>query len=437
MQIYMVGGAVRDALLGLPVKDRDWVVVGATPEAMLAQGYLPVGKDFPVFLHPWTKEEYALARTERKTAPGYHGFAVHAAPDVTLEEDLARRDLTINAIAVQAYPIRVGGRFEAYETLDAENWDAAGVLVDPYGGRHDLAHKAFRHVTGSFREDPVRILRLARFAARFSDFTVAPKTLQLMREMVHEGEADHLVAERVWQELAKGLMEPTPSRLFDVLRDCGALARLLPEVNALWGVPQRAEYHPEIDTGIHLMMVLDMSARLNAPLPVRLACLFHDLGKATTPAHLLPRHLGHEERSARLLKVVCERLRLPVECRELADVVAREHGNLHRSGDLNAAAQVRLLERCDAFRKPQRFADIMLACECDARGRGGLTESAYPQSPRLLGALAAAQSVDTNTIATHAMASGVKGPKIGELIHMARVEAVRASQAPLLGMLEP
>ena len=437
MKIYLVGGAVRDALLGLDVKDRDWVVVGATPEAMVAQGYLPVGKDFPVFLHPRTKEEYALARTERKTAPGYHGFAVHAAPDVTLEEDLARRDLTINSIAIEAYPTCRGGRFNTYETMDSEVWEDAGVLVDPYGGRSDLANKVFRHVTTSFREDPVRILRLARFAARLYDFTVAPKTLQLMREMVNEGEADHLVAERVWQELAKGLMEHTPSRMFDVLRDCGALARLLPEVNALWGVPQRADYHPEIDTGIHLMMVLDMSARLNASLPVRLACLFHDLGKATTPADMLPRHLGHEERSARILKGVCERLRLPVECRELADVVAREHGNIHRSADLNAAAQVRLLERCDAFRKPQRFAEVMLACECDARGRGGLSESAYPQRPRLLAALAAAQSVATNVIAAHALETGATGPKIGELIHMARVEAVRASQAPLLGMLGP
>ena len=437
MKIYLVGGAVRDALLGLDVKDRDWVVVGATPEAMVAQGYLPVGKDFPVFLHPRTKEEYALARTERKTAPGYHGFAVHAAPDVTLEEDLARRDLTINSIAIEAYPTCRGGRFNTYETMDSEVWEDAGVLVDPYGGRSDLANKVFRHVTTSFREDPVRILRLARFAARLYDFTVAPKTLQLMREMVNEGEADHLVAERVWQELAKGLMEHTPSRMFDVLRDCGALARLLPEVNALWGVPQRADYHPEIDTGIHLMMVLDMSARLNASLPVRLACLFHDLGKATTPADMLPRHLGHEERSARILKGVCERLRLPVECRELADVVAREHGNIHRSADLNAAAQVRLLERCDAFRKPQRFAEVMLACECDARGRGGLSESAYPQGPRLLAALAAAQSVATNVIAAHALETGATGPKIGELIHMARVEAVRASQAPLLGMLGP
>ncbi|MEI8170339.1 MAG: multifunctional CCA addition/repair protein [Rhodoferax sp.] len=430
MQIYLVGGAVRDALLGLEVKDHDWVVVGATPEAMVEQGYLPVGKDFPVFLHPYTKEEYALARTERKTAPGYHGFAIHADPSVTLEEDLARRDLTINSIAVSAYPIRARGRFNAYETLDASLWDSAGVLSDPYGGRQDLAHKVFRHVTEAFREDPVRILRVARFAARFHDFTVAPETLTLMRDMVQTGEADHLVAERVWQELARGLMEATPSRLFEVLRDCGALKVLLPEVNALWGVPQRAEYHPEIDTGIHLLMVLDMSARLNAPLPVRLACLFHDLGKATTPADVLPRHIGHEERSARILKKVCERLRLPVECRELADVVAREHGNIHRSADLNPAALVRLLERCDAFRKPQRFADVLLACECDARGRLGLAESAYPQGPRLWAALTAAQSVATNLIASSAIATGATGPKIGELIHAARVEAVRLNLPP-------
>ena len=425
MQVYLVGGAVRDALLGLPVKDRDWVVVGATPEALCGQGFVPVGKDFPVFLHPQTHEEYALARTERKTAPGYHGFAVHAAPDVTLEEDLARRDLTINSIAVSAYPERARGSFGTYETLDPAFWADSEVLTDPFGGRHDLAHKVFRHVTDAFREDPVRILRVARLAARFADFTVAPETRQLMRDMVQQGEADHLVAERVWQELAKGLMENTPSRMFEVLRDCGALARLLPEVNALWGVPQRAEYHPEIDTGHHLLLVLDMSARLQTPLPVRLACLFHDLGKATTPAHVLPRHIGHEERSARILKGVCQRLRLPVECRELADVVAREHGNIHRSGELNAAALVRLLERCDAFRKPQRFAEVLQACECDARGRLGLAERPYPQAPRLLAALAAAQSVATHSIAEAAINSGASGKNIGELIHVARVESVR------------
>ena len=417
MQIYMVGGAVRDALLGLPVKDRDWVVVGATPEALMAQGFLPVGKDFPVFLHPRTKEEYALARTERKTAPGYHGFHVHAAPDVTLEEDLARRDLTINSIAIHADSIGADGTFSS---------EGAG-FIDPYGGRQDLARKVFRHVTAAFREDPVRILRVARLAARFADFTIAPQTMHLMHDMVRLGEVDHLVAERVWQELAKGLMENTPSRMFEVLRDCGALARLLPEVMQLWGVPQRAEYHPEIDTGIHLMMVLDMCARLQAPLPVRLACLFHDLGKGTTPVHLLPRHLGHEERSARLLKGICERLRLPTECRELADVVAREHGNIHRSGELGAAALVRLLERCDAFRKPKRFGEVLLACECDARGRLGLTEAPYPQGPRLWAALSAAQGVATHLIAERAIATGASGKNIGELIHMARVEAVRAS----------
>ena len=414
MKIYMVGGAVRDKLLGLPVQDHDWVVVGATPEALTAQGFLPVGKDFPVFLHPQTREEYALARTERNSARGYRGFTVHAAPDVTLAQDLARRDLTINSIAAPARPQSANGTFEP-------DFNA---LVDPYGGQRDLQAKVLRHVTSAFREDPVRILRLARFAARFADFSVAPETLAMMRDMVEDGEVDALVPERVWQELARGLMEPTPSRMLDVLRECGALRHLLPEVDRLWGVPQRAEYHPEIDTGLHLLMVLDMAAQLGAPLPVRFACLCHDLGKGTTPADILPRHIGHEERSARLLKGVCQRLRVPVECREIADVVAREHGNIHRSSDFSPAAVVRLLERCDAFRKPQRFADILLACECDARGRLGLEESAYPQRPRLLAALAAAQSVATDQIADQAMAAGQSGPKIGEWIHRARVEAV-------------
>ncbi len=407
MKIYRVGGAVRDALLGLPVRDHDWVVVGATPEALAAEGYLPVGKDFPVFLHPQTREEYALARTERKTAQGYHGFAVHAAPDVTLEDDLARRDLTINAIAQ----------------------DADGVLTDPYGGQHDIAARVLRHVTSAFAEDPVRILRVARFAARFTDFSVAPETMQLMRSMVAGGEVDALVPERVWQELARGLMERQPSRMVEVLRDCGALTKLLPEVDRLWGVPQRAEYHPEVDTGVHLMMVLDMAAQLDAPLPVRFACLGHDLGKGTTPVADLPRHIGHEERSARLLKGLCQRLRVPTDCREIADVVAREHGNIHRSADFNAAALVRLLERCDAFRKPQRFADILLACECDARGRLGLSEQPYPQRQRLLAALTAAQSVPTHEVAAAAEALGESGAKIGERVHAARVVAVATSAA--------
>ncbi len=415
MQIYRVGGSVRDELLGLPVKDRDWVVVGATPEQMSAAGFLPVGKDFPVFLHPETREEYALARTERKTARGYKGFAIHTSPEVTLEEDLARRDLTINSIAVH-------GQW----TLGNGQNDAESGLIDPYGGRRDLRERVLRHVTDAFREDPVRILRVARFAARFADFRVAPETLQLMREMVEHGEADHLVAERVWQELSRGLMEDMPSRLFDVLAECGALKVLLPEVDRLWGVPQRADYHPEIDTGVHVLMVLDLSARLRAPLTVRFACLVHDLGKGTTPAEMLPRHIGHEERSVKLLRAVCERLRVPVDCKELAEVVAREHGNIHRSGDFSAAALVRLLERCDAFRKPARFGEILLACECDARGRLGFEDQPYPQGARLAGALAVAQAVDTAAIAQQAMGQGLAGPKVGERIHAARIAAVDA-----------
>jgi tRNA nucleotidyltransferase (CCA-adding enzyme) len=416
MKTYLVGGAVRDALMtraaGLPEAshvDRDWVVVGATPEAMVAQGFLPVGRDFPVFLHPQTREEYALARTERKTAPGYHGFAFHAAPGVTLEDDLARRDLTINAMAVAEEHAGDLGH---------------APVIDPHHGQQDLGNSVLRHVTTSFAEDPVRILRVARFAARFPDFTVAPETRQLMRQMVEEGEVDHLVAERVWQELSRGLMEQRPSRMFEVLRECGALQRLLPEVDRLWGVPQRAEYHPEIDTGVHLMMVLDMSARLDANLATRFACLCHDLGKGTTPVDELPRHIGHEGRSARLLRQLCERWRIPVECRELADVVAREHGNIHRSGDLGAEALVRLLERCDALRKPARFQDVLLACECDARGRLGHGEHPYPQRVRLTEALALAQSVDTAAIAGLAQSDGLTGPRIGERVQRARVHAV-------------
>lgn len=414
-QVYLVGGAVRDALLGLAVQDRDWVVVGSTPEAMVAQGYLPVGRDFPVFLHPRSKEEYALARTERKTARGYHGFAFNADPEVTLEQDLARRDLSINAIAARVDP---DAPTDATDLTQIE-------LIDPYGGRQDLQRKVFRHVTEAFREDPVRILRVARLAARFADFTLAPETLQLMCEIVHSGEADHLVAERVWQELAKGLMEDKPTRMLTVLRDCGALKRLLPEVDRLWGVPQRADYHPEVDTGVHMMLVLDMCAHLQTPLSVRLACLFHDLGKADTPPQFLPKHHGHEERSARLLKGICERLRVPTECRELADVTAREHGNVHRSGELGAAALVRLLERCDAFRKPQRFAELLLACECDARGRLGLSEVPYAPRPRLLAALVAAQGVATQEIAEKAIADGLSGEKIGLHIRQARTKAVQ------------
>ncbi|SER28443.1 tRNA nucleotidyltransferase (CCA-adding enzyme) [Giesbergeria anulus] len=406
MKIYMVGGAVRDRLLGRPVNDHDWVVVGATPEHMVAQGFLAVGRDFPVFLHPQTREEYALARTERKSGRGYRGFVVQTSPDVTLEEDLSRRDLTINAIA------------SLTDSVTPES------LVDPYGGVQDLRDKVLRHVTDAFHDDPVRILRVARFAARFTDFSVAPETLVLMRSMVEHGEADHLVPERVWQEISRGLMEPLPSRMFEVLRQCGALCVVLPEVDRLWGVPQRAEYHPEVDTGVHLMMVLDMAARLQAPLTVRLACLMHDLGKGTTPADMLPRHIGHEQRSAKLLKGLCERLRVPTDCKELADVVAREHGNIHRSGELGAVALLRLLERCDAIRKPARLDEILQACECDARGRLGFEESAYPQRARLNAALHAALSVVTADVAALAAARGQQGKAVGNAIQAARVQAL-------------
>lgn len=415
MQVFVVGGAVRDALMGLPVNDRDWVVVGSTPEAMIAQGFVPVGKDFPVFLHPKTREEYALARTERKTARGYKGFAVQAAPDVSLEEDLARRDLTVNAMAVP----------EKLAHQPPSTW--TGQIVDPYGGQGDLQAKVLRHVTEAFAEDPVRILRLARFAARFADFSVASDTMALMRQMVEDGEVDHLVPERVWQELAKGLMSERPSRMFEVLRSCGALKVLLPELDRLWGVPQRAEYHPEVDTGVHMMLVMDMTARLNMPVAVRVACLMHDLGKGNTPADVLPRHIGHESRSVKLLQKVCERLRVPTDCKELAEVVAREHGNIHRSAALGPEALMRLLDRCDAIRQPERFARVLQACECDARGRLGLEESAYPQAERLLKAQQAALSVETAPIAQAAAAEGLKGPQIGEQISKARVKAVAAS----------
>jgi tRNA nucleotidyltransferase (CCA-adding enzyme) len=402
MKTYLVGGAVRDALMGHTGSDRDWVVVGGTPEALVALGYVPVGRDFPVFLHPDTHEEYALARTERKTAPGYHGFVVHAAPDVTLEQDLARRDLTINAIAQ----------------------DEHGQRTDPYGGERDIQAKVLRHVTDAFREDPVRILRVARFAARFPDFTVAPETLTLMREMVAAGEVDALVSERVWQELSRGLMATQPSRMLQVLRACGALQRLLPEVDQLYGVPQRAEYHPEIDTGIHLEMVLDQSARLHAPLEVRFACLCHDLGKGTTPADVLPRHIGHEQRSEKLTRALCTRWRVPVECKELAELVAREHGNIHQSGSFGAEAVLRLLVRCDALRRPERFLLALQACECDARGRLGKEDAPYTQSPRLALLLKAAQSVDSAAISAQAMHEGLTGPAVGARLDAARVAAI-------------
>jgi tRNA nucleotidyltransferase (CCA-adding enzyme) len=405
MNIYAVGGAIRDELLGVPVQDRDYVVVGATPEQMVSQGYRPVGKDFPVFLHPQTHEEYALARTERKTAAGYHGFQFFYAPDVTLEEDLERRDLTINAMAREVRPDGV----------------LTGPVIDPFNGQADLRARVFRHVSDAFLEDPVRILRVARFAARFTDFTVAPETMALMRKMVEAGEVDALVAERVWQEVSRGLMERRPSRMFEVLRECGALARILPEIDALYGVPQRADYHPEVDTGVHVMMVVDHAAAQGYALAVRFAALTHDLGKATTPEDVLPRHIGHEGRSVDLLKPLCERLRVPNECRDLALLVAREHGNIHRVMETGAAGVVRLLERCDAIRKPGRFAEALQACESDARGRLGFEARAYPQAERLRVALVAARGVDAGAIAK---GFGDRSELIKEAVQRERVRVV-------------
>jgi tRNA nucleotidyltransferase (CCA-adding enzyme) len=402
MRVYQVGGAVRDRLLGVAPGDRDWVVVGATADQMLAAGYLPVGRDFPVFLHPVTREEYALARTERKSAPGYRGFVVHADPSVTLEEDLRRRDLTVNAIAQ----------------------DEHGALIDPFGGERDLRAGVLRHVSDAFAEDPVRILRLARFAARWPRFSVAAETLALCRRMVEAGEADALVPERVWQEVSRGLMEARPSRLLEVLRGCGALARVLPEVDRLWGVPQPEQHHPEIDSGVHLGLVLDQAAASAAPLPVRWACLVHDLGKGTTPPSEWPRHIAHEARSVKLAERVAERLRVPTDCRELGEIVAREHGNVHRSDALDAAATLRLLERCDALRRPERFELALFACECDARGRSGREAEPYPQRARLAAALRAVLSIDAAATAAEAVARGAQGPAVGEAVRRARLAAL-------------
>ena len=377
MQAYLVGGAVRDELLGLPVQDRDWVVVGATPEAMAARGFLPVGRDFPVFLHPQTKEEYALARTERKSGRGYKGFTVYADASVTLEEDLRRRDLTINAIAKSA----------------------AGEIIDPYGGRRDLQDKVLRHVSEAFAEDPLRVLRVARFAARFSEFSVATETRDLMTRMAVSGELAELVPERVWQELVRGLMEEAPSRMFEVLRRCGALAVVLPELDRLFGVPQPPEHHPEVDTGVHVMLAVDWAARRGHPLAVRFAALTHDLGKGLTAPELWPKHHGHEAGSVALVRALAARLRLPAEVRDLAVIVARDHGNAHRAPQLRPATLVELLERCDAFRRPERFEFFIAACECDFRGRPGFEARPYPPAEHLRCALAAAQGVDGGAIA--------------------------------------
>ena len=406
MDTYLVGGAVRDALLGLPPGDRDWVVVGATPRQMLEAGFKAVGRDFPVFLHPDTGEEHALARTERKSGRGHRGFVVDADPSVTLEEDLQRRDFTINAIAR----------------------DARGELVDPYRGADDIDARVLRHVGPAFAEDPLRVLRAGRFMARLAPlgFTVAPETLSLMRSMVASGELDTLVPERVWQELRKALAAPRPSAFLATLRDCGALASILPEVDALYGVPQRAEYHPEVDTGVHQQLVSDMAARL-APGDdlVGFAALAHDLGKALTPQHALPRHVGHEHAGLKPLAVLCERLKVPLEHRRLAECVCREHLNVHRLAELRDATVFELLDRCDALRRPERVARIALACEADKRGRLGSEDADYPQRPELLRLHAAAMSVNARDLAERA---GLSGPQVGEAVRKARVAAIGAAR---------
>jgi tRNA nucleotidyltransferase (CCA-adding enzyme) len=400
VKVYAVGGSVRDELLGHPVKDRDYVVVGATPEEMVRLGFRPVGRDFPVFLHPGTNEEYALARTERKSGRGYRGFQVYAAPDVTLEDDLARRDLTINAMA------RAEG----------------GTLIDPFGGAADLAAGILRHVGPAFVEDPVRVLRVARFAARFG-FDIAPETLALMRTMVEGGEVDHLVAERVWQELARGLMTPQPQRMLEALRACGALARILPEVERLFGVPQPVQHHPEVDTGVHLLLALACAARRDEPLEVRFALLVHDLGKGTTPPAEWPHHIAHEARSAPLIEALCERLRVPVACREVALTVATLHTNVHRALELRPATLLKLIEQADYFRRPERLELMLRACECDARGRAGLEDRPYPQAEHVRRAAQAAAQVDAGAIAQAAPAV----EEIKSRIHQARVAAIRAA----------
>jgi tRNA nucleotidyltransferase (CCA-adding enzyme) len=379
VKIYVVGGAVRDRLLGRPVADQDYVVVGSTPEQMEQLGYRPVGRDFPVFLHPQTHEEYALARTERKTARGYRGFEIYASPEVTLEQDLARRDLTINAIAR----------------------DDSGSIIDPHHGVADLRAGILRHVSPAFVEDPVRVLRVARFASRFG-FTIAPETLELMREMVRNGEVDHLVPERVWQELSRGLMEDKPSRVLLALRDCGALQRILPEVDALFGVPQPAQPHPEVDTGLHILLVVDYAAAQNYPLTVRFAALTHDLGKAVTPKDNWPTHHGHEHKGVDLVEQLCERLRVPGECRDLAVLAARYHGDVHRAEELRPLTVLKLLSTADVYRKPDRFEELLATCSCDYRGRSGLETRPYPQADLLRAAAHAAREVDVGGIAQKA-----------------------------------
>lgn len=401
MKRYLVGGAVRDRLLNWPVHERDWVVTGATPEDMEAAGYKPVGKDFPVFLHPQTKEEHALARTERKSGRGYHGFTVYADPDVTLEQDLIRRDLTINAMAE----------------------DSAGALIDPYHGCADLNARRLRHVSEAFAEDPVRVLRVARFHSRYAalGFTVAPETMALMRQMVEAGEVDHLTPERVWKETERALMQARPSVFFTTLRECGALKKLMPEVDALFGVPQPPRHHPEVDTGLHVMLTLDGAAACEASLPVRVAALCHDFGKALTPAHILPSHYGHEQAGVVPLEKFCTRLRVPAECRDLALHVCREHLLVHQARELTPNTLFGLMERTDALRRPTRFEEFLLACECDARGRTGLESRDYPQPDYLREALRRMQAVQPAAVTR----AGFVGAAIGEELRSRRLRALK------------
>ena len=406
MRIYLVGGAVRDELLGLPVREHDWVVVGATPEQMVAQGYRPVGKDFPVFLHPQTAEEYALARTERKTGPGYHGFSTRFSPDVTLEEDLSRRDLTVNAIA-----------------RDPDT----GNVIDPHGGCRDIEARVLRHVSPAFIEDPLRVLRVARFAARFDSlgFRLAGETAALLREMSRSGELQTLVAERVWQETLKALVTQSPAQYFRVLRETGALAVVFPEIDAMFGVPQPAQWHPEIDTGVHVLMVLEQAAALSPDPVVRFAALTHDLGKGQTPADQWPRHVGHEARSVRCVDALCDRLKVPNDYRELARHVARHHGVVHGARQLRPGTLLDLFETLDAFRRPERFESFLLACMADMRGRTGFEQRPYPQAEYLRSMRSAAANVPLDRAAF----AGLTGAEIGERVRRARLGAIEAAKA--------
>jgi tRNA nucleotidyltransferase (CCA-adding enzyme) len=404
VKVYAVGGSVRDQLLGLEVRDQDYVVVGSTPQEMQQLGFKPVGRDFPVFLHPETHEQYALARTERKSGHGYRGFTVYASPDVTLEQDLERRDLTINAIAR----------------------DQNGDIIDPFNGRADLANGILRHISPAFAEDPVRVLRVARFAARFS-FTIAKETKALMQLLVENGEADHLVAERVWQEISTGLMETAPSVMFQVLRDCGALVRILPELDALFGVPQPEQHHPEIDTGVHTLMAIDYAASRKYSLSVRFAALTHDLGKGVTPPEHWPAHHGHEQKSVQLVESLCTRLRVPGDCRDVARLTARFHGDIHRAQQLRPATLLKILIAADVFRKPARFEDFLRASECDFRGRPGFEEKPYPQADWLRTAGRAARRVNAGEIA-----SGLEDPaQIKKRVDAARIDAIREAIAAM------